>query len=178
METTFHSNIPVEALSLLNCDFVQFNHNHPIKNILFDNIDFIRKLDASGKARSCVLDNVERSLRCRTCYLGFDEFECSDCGNWNDIPHCCHSRFCNSCGVKYAKALSAKATSFCVDWPQRHIVFTIPKELRNWFCQDRKRLNILFTAARNTICILVNKSLSRKLQHKQLSDTHYIFKDI
>ena len=107
-----------------------FNFIHPIKNIFFDNIDYIRKLDASGKARPCILDNVERSLLCHTCYLGFDQFECPDCDNWNIIPHSCHSGFCNACGVKYAKQPAAKATSFCLDCPHRHIVFTIPEELR------------------------------------------------
>ena len=178
MDTTYHSNIPIETLSLLNCDVRNFNFIHPIKNIFFDNIEYIRKLDASGKARPCILDNVERSLLCHTCYLGFDQFECTDCDNWNIIPHSCHSRFCNACGVKYAKQLAAKATSFCLDCPHRHIVFTIPEELRNWFRQDRTRLNLLFVASRNTISILTNKSLADKLKKKKLSDTHYIFKDI
>ena len=111
-------------------------------------MEYIRKLDASGKARPCILDNVEHSLLCHTCYLGFDQFECTDCDNWNIIPHSCHSRFCNACGVKYAKQLAAKATSFCLDCPHRHIVFTIPEELRNWFRQDRTRLNLLFVASR------------------------------
>ena len=102
MDTTYYSNIPVETLSLLDSDVRNFDFNHPIKNIFFDNIDYIRKLDASGKARPCILDNVERSLLCHTCYLGFDQFECTDCDNWNIIPHSCHSRFCNACGVKYA----------------------------------------------------------------------------
>ncbi len=133
MDTAYHSNIPIETLSLLDCDVRNFDFIHPIKNIFFDNIEYIRKLDASGKARPCILDNVERSLLCHTCYLGFDQFECTDCDNWNIIPHSCHSRFCNACGVKYAKQLAAKATSFCLDCPHRHIVFTIPEELRNWF---------------------------------------------
>ena len=62
--------------------------------------------------------------------------------------------------------------------PHRHIVFTIPEELRNWFRQDRTRLNLLLVAARNTICILINRSLLKKLKTKQLRNTHYIFKDI
>ena len=115
MDTTYHSNIPVETLSLLDCDVKNFNFIHPIKNIFFDNIDYIRKLDASGKVHPCILDNVERSLRCHTCYLGFDQFECPDCDNRNVIPHSCHSRFCNACGVKYAKQLAAKATTALID---------------------------------------------------------------
>ena len=117
-------------------------------------------------------------LLCHTCYLGFDQYECPDCDNWNTIPHSCHSRFCNACGVKYAKQLAAKTTSFCLDRPNRHIVFTISEELRNRFRQDRSRLNLLFVASRNTISILTNKSLADKFKKKKLSDTHYIFKDI
>ena len=62
MDTTYYSNIPIEALSLLDRDVRNFDFNHLIKNIFFDNINYIRKLNASGKARPCILDNVERSL--------------------------------------------------------------------------------------------------------------------
>ena len=53
MDTTYYSNIPVETLSLLDCDVKNFNFIHPIKNIFFDNIEYIRKLDASGKTLPC-----------------------------------------------------------------------------------------------------------------------------
>ena len=55
MDTTYYSNIPIEALSLLDCDVRNFEFNHPIKNIFFDNMDYIRKLDSSGKTRPCIL---------------------------------------------------------------------------------------------------------------------------
>ena len=55
MDTTYHSNIPIEALSLLDRDVRNFDFNHPIKNIFFDNMEYIWKLDASGKARPCIL---------------------------------------------------------------------------------------------------------------------------
>ena len=38
MDTTYHSNIPVKTLSLLNYDVKNFNFIHPIMNIFFDNI--------------------------------------------------------------------------------------------------------------------------------------------
>lgn len=173
MDTTYHSNIPVESLLLLDCDVRNFDFNHPIKNIFFDNIEYIRKLDASGKARPCILDNVERSLLCHTCYLGFDQFECTDCDNWNIIPHSCHSRFCNACIVKYAKQLAAKATTALIDT----LYLLFPKNLET-VQTGSFSLNILFVASRNTISILTNKSLADKLKKKKLSDTHYIFKDI
>ncbi len=138
MDTTYHLNITVETLSLLDCDVRNFDFNHPIKNIFFDNIDYIRKLDASGKARPCILDNVERSLLCHTCYLGFDQFECTDCDNMNIIPHSCHSRFCNACGVKYAKQLAAKATTVLIDT----LYLLFPKNLETG--SDRIVLDSIF----------------------------------
>ena len=75
-------------------------------------------------------------------------------------------------------SLQPRLLLFCLDCPHRHVVFTIPEELRNWFRQDRTRLNLLFVASRNTISILTNKSLADKLKKKKLSDTHYIFKNI
>ena len=138
MDTTYHLNITVETLSLLDCDVRNFDFNHPIKNIFFDNIEYIRKLDASGKARPCILDNVERSLLCHTCYLGFDQFECTDCDNMNIIPHSCHSRFCNACGVKYAKQLAAKATTVLIDT----LYLLFPKNLETG--SDRIVLDSIF----------------------------------
>ena len=109
-----------------------------IKNIFFDNIEYIRKLDASGKARPCILDNVERSLLCHTCYLGFDQFECPDCDNWNIIPPSYHSRFCNACGAKYAKQLAAKATTALIDT----LYLLFPKNLETG--SDRIVLDSIF----------------------------------
>ncbi len=86
MDTTYYSNIPVETLSLLDCDYRNFNFHHPIMNIFFDNIEYVRKFHTSGEARPCILDNVERSLLCHTCYLGFDQFGCPNCDNWNIVP--------------------------------------------------------------------------------------------
>ena len=133
MNTTYHSNIPVKTLSLLDCDVRNFNFIHPIKNIFFDNTDFIRKLDASGKARPCILDNAERSLLCHTCYLGFDQFECTDCDNWNIIPHSCHSRFCNACVLNTPNSLQPKPLLFVLTVLIDTLSLLFPKNLETGF---------------------------------------------
>ena len=173
MDTTYHLNITVETLSLLDCDVRNFDFNHPIKNIFSDNIEYIRKLDASGKVRPCILDNVERSLLCHTCYLGFDQFECTDCDNMNIIPHSCHSRFCNACGVKYAKQLAAKATTVLIDT----LYLLFPKNLETG--SDRIVLDSIFCLLLlETQFLFLPKNLLPINSKKKLSDTHYIFKDI
>ena len=161
-------------------DFIDYDPSHPMRTIFFDHLDFLEYLDQTGKARPCVLDNVQRSLLCRTVYLGYDYFECQDakhCNNFSVVPRSCHSRFCTSCGVKYAKQLAARVSSFCLDVPHRHVVFTIPEELRIFFRQDRSRLQLLFTAARNTICALANRKLLKKMKKKHLKGSYYLFKD-
>lgn len=164
-------------------DDINFNVSHPIKNIMFDNIDFLRQLDASGKARPVVLDTIEKSLLCNSIYLGYDAFECPNCLNETFVCRKCHTRFCNSCGTKYAKQLASNVSSFALDVPHRHIVFTIPEQLRIFFIKDRSLLNLLFVAARNTICAVINNALFRKLKRKQkklnikLKNSYYLYKN-
>lgn len=160
-----------------HCDTRDFEIKHPIKNIMFDHIDWLRNLDNAGKLRPCVLLNIEKMLLCKTVYLGYDRFECPYCGNESIAPHSCHSRFCNACGVKYAKQLAAKATSFCLDVHHRHIIFTISDKLWGWFRQDRSRLNLLFIAARNTICAIVNNNLYKKAKRRGLKNTRYLYRN-
>lgn len=160
-----------------HCDKRDFDVKHPISCIMFDHIDWLGELDKAGKLRSCILMNIEKMLLCRTVYLGYDCFICPVCGNESIVPHSCHSRFCNACGVKYAKQLAAKASSFCLDVPHRHVVFTVPECLWGWFRQDRNRLNLLFIASRNTICAVMNNKIYKKAKKKKLKNTTYLYKN-
>lgn len=94
----------------------------------------------------------------------------------------CHSRLCNSCGIRLQKALAVKAEVMCVDVKHRHIVFTIPKEYREYFRKDREALNLLFVASRNTLMKLFNKSLFDKVKRKKgilrnPKDNYYLFRN-
>ena len=42
MDTTYHSNIPIETLSLLDCDVRNFDFNHPIQ------FELIRLIQEAG----------------------------------------------------------------------------------------------------------------------------------
>lgn len=173
MNTNLHSSMFENFCK--SYDDRNFPINKTIKSIMFHNLDYIEELDRSGKARPTILENVQRMILCRTVYLGYDLFECPKCKNENIVCRCCHSRFCNSCGIKYAKQLAVKAVTNCLDVPHRHIVFTIPEELRNWFQQDRSRLNLLFIAGRNTIASIVNPSISKKNKKLRKTNTYYAF---
>ncbi len=173
-------------IRILNADIRNYDPAKPrIKDLLWEHYDWLVEMDRLGKARHCILDNIQRTLLCNTLYLGYDAFECPNCGNGNIIYRHCHSRFCNSCGVKSQKILAAKAESMCLDVPHRHIVFTIPKEYRVFFRKDRSSLNLLFVAARNTICKMFNEPIYRKEKNKQRKtgkirndkDNYYLYRN-
>ena len=122
--------------------YVPYNPKKPrIKDIIWKNYDWLEELDASGKARPVILDNIQRTLLCKTLYLGYDAFDCDKCDNWIWLYRHCRSRFCSSCGIKLQKSLATKAEVLCVDASHRHMVFTIPEEYRELF-RNYENINI------------------------------------
>jgi len=101
--------------------------------------------------REAVYRNVNKILKCQTSALGFTTFFCEKCSAVKKVFHTCKSRFCNSCGIKYAKERATVIAAKCINCKHRHLVFTIPEELRVFFRKDRSLLHLLFTAASQTI---------------------------
>jgi hypothetical protein len=96
--------------------------------------------------REVIKETVEKAMHCGTSDLGYARYECLGCeGNPKPVFVCftCKSRFCHRCGKKYTDDWSDKQQEMILDVPHRHMVFTIPKELRNVFFEDRKKLNEL-----------------------------------
>lgn len=103
------------------------------------------------KIRDVVIKNLDRMLKCKTKDAGFSLFKCPECGKEKFLFHTCKSRVCSSCGNKYNKQRENSIFSKLIRWKHRHVVFTIPEDLRRYFREDRKRLNLLFNAASITI---------------------------
>lgn len=112
--------------------------------------------------RDVVFNNVERMLKCQTWDLGYVIFKCPDCGNEKIVPHTCKSRMCSSCGNKYNVQRSTSIFSKLFKCKHRHVVFTIPEDLRIYFRQDRKRLNYLFKAASITVNYWIKEKYKKK----------------
>ena len=110
----------------------------------------------------------KKTILCGSIYLGYDLFVCPHCGNESIIPHKCHSKLCTSCGTKETKLRAAHISSIALDAKHRHIVFTIPKHLIDYFTKDRSLLNLLFIAAINTFACVFNDAKYRKLKKKKL----------
>lgn len=124
---------------------------YTIKQIFTDNWARFLKDNPHLNIRQVVLDNVDKIIKCQTIKLGYTLHFCEECSKFYYFYHTCKSRFCNSCGVKYAKQRAVSIASKCISCKHRHLVFTIPEELRRFFRKDRSLLNYLFYAASQTL---------------------------
>lgn len=130
-----------------------------IKRIFKDNWNDFRKQDDVIKngIRPCVIKEVTKMMGCKEFDNGFTLFECLNCNKYTRVPFTCKSRFCNSCGIIYARNRGAQVASKTLDVSHRHVVFTIDDELRYYFKKDRLLLDGLFHAVQDTIFLTLEK---------------------
>lgn len=108
------------------------------------------------KIRDVVFSEVEKICKCHTIELGYTTYECTHCNNYIIVPHTCKSRFCSSCGSRYIKDSVLNAKKRFMKVKHRHIVFTIPEEIRTIFLKDRTLLNELFHSVNETFIWIFN----------------------
>ena len=90
------------------------------------------------RIRDSVVDNVNKILQCGTGALGCSVFSCP-CGQSRSVPFTCKSRFCSRCGKVACDNWMKKVISWSLpNMKYRHIVFTIPEELRLLMIFHRK----------------------------------------
>jgi len=98
-----------------------------------------------------VVEAVEKMLHCRDPEYGFLTYKCPECGTVKTIPLACKSRICPSCGKKYADEWADKLASTLYPVSHRHMVFTIPEELRKVLDADHALLKVLMDAVSLTM---------------------------
>ena len=125
------------------------NTSFKIKDIFADHWDAF--LDEGYLVRPAVLKNVDKIIKCGDPSMGHALYYCDHCSKFKYVYFTCKSRFCNSCGAKYIQDRADSISSKLINCRHRHIVFTIPEELRIFFYRDRKLLNLLFQASADTI---------------------------
>ena len=92
--------------------------------------------------RKDIKETVKKTISCGSSDLGYARYECfGNVGNKISkiICYTCKSRFCHRCGKKYTDDWSDKQQEMIFNVPHRHMVFTIPRELRDVFYDDRKK---------------------------------------
>lgn len=95
------------------------------------------------RIRKNVYSEVEKMLNCGSIENGYIEFKCEACGESKKVGFKCKSRFCTSCGKIYVDNWVEDMVARLYRTKHRHMVFTIPKELREYFQRDRKLLKLL-----------------------------------
>lgn len=114
-----------------------------------DFLDFSEKRNL--KIRDVVKRDVKRMMECKTAKLGLSLYKCPECGKEKLTYNTCKSRFCNSCGIKYAKQRATAIETKLIACNHRHLVFTISDLLWPLFLEDRNRLNYMFEAVSKTL---------------------------
>lgn len=72
----------------------------------------------------------------------FIEYSCTKCGHYHNVPITCKSRLCPSYGFKHSTTWTQKTTNSILYTPHKHVLFTIPKELRfSFFMIESSFLN-------------------------------------
>ena len=131
----------------VNCRKVNFH----IKDIFKDHWDDY-KLEYSNRKRRPIIDKViDKFLLCKSFQLGYSLYECPNCHEEKVVPHTCKTRFCSSCGNKYNEDRATSIFSKLFRWNHRHVVFTMPEELRPFFRNDRSLFQLLFEASSITV---------------------------
>ncbi|QUH26950.1 transposase [Serpentinicella alkaliphila] len=101
--------------------------------------------------REHIDDLVNKAINCSDVKNGYAEYICEDCFSVTKVPFTCKSKFCNKCGRVYTLKWAEKQQQNMLRVGHRHSVFTMPKELRNFFYARRELLKELQDAVYNVI---------------------------
>ena len=82
---------------------------------------------------------VEKMLGCGDANNGYVEYICTTCGlDFRRVPFTCKSSFCLSCGKVYSDAVVTQVSKVLHPGVSyRHIVLTVPEQLRKFFYKNR-----------------------------------------
>lgn len=122
-----------------------------IKQIFQDNWDNFVLDNTDISIRSVVFEEVNKIINCGNPDFGYALYVCEHCGKFLKVPFRCKSRFCNTCGVKYAQDRALTMAKKSIRCKHRHIVFTMSDKLWSYFQKYRFLLDGLFDAASQAV---------------------------
>ena len=125
-----------------------------LQQIFLDNYE---EIILTLRLRDCERENIDKMINCGNPAFGGAMYACTKCGKMKFVTFRCHSRFCPTCGVKYAIDRTAAMSFKVIGVAHRHCVFTIAEELRDLFLKDRDLLNLLFDAVNSVVSRMFHK---------------------
>jgi len=144
-----------------------FSHNH--------NWDVYRYKHAT-ELRDVEIKEVEKMLSCQD--RGYRLYECPRCQEIQIIHFGCNSRICTHCGKKFADKWAEDVAKQTFDVKHRHVVLTIPKQLRSYFKSDRTLLKVLMDSSIKVISYVLEKKLRKKATPGVIAVIHTYGKDM
>jgi hypothetical protein len=117
-------------------------------------VDFTK---AYGELRDGIIFNVTKILFCKTKYLGFKNYACSNCSHTKSVAFTCKGRFCSSCGKKQTDQWVSKTTNVLPKTRWQHITFTMPDSLWPMFWFNRVLFGLISAIAAGIIQELAAK---------------------
>ena len=101
--------------------------------------------------RKTEIENIDKMINCGDSSFGGAMYGCPHCGKLKFVPFRCHSRFCPTCGNKYAIERTTSMSFKLVNVTHRHCVFTIDENLRESFLKGRSLLDCLFHSVNSVV---------------------------
>jgi len=127
-----------------------------IKRIFQDHWDkflSLHKDKIPKEMQSSVIDAVNKMLICGTKEMGYAVYMCTNCSQHPEriVFFTCKSRFCTSCGKCRSADQRKNRIYVILDKSHRHLVFTIPEQLRAKIYQNRSLLKVLSDTAAKVV---------------------------
>lgn len=122
-----------------------------IKQIFQDHWDSFVGENNNIIIRPVVFEEVNKIINCGNPDYGYALYVCEHCGKFLKVPFRCKSRFCNTCGVKYAQDRALSMIQKSIRCKHRHIVFTMSDKLWDYFQKYRFLLDGLFESASRAV---------------------------
>ena len=113
--------------------------------------DYYEEIVYTLHPRKTEMENIDKMIHCGDPSFGGAMYGCPHCGKLKFVPFRCHSRFCPTCGNKYAMERTTCMSFKLVNVTHRHCVFTIAENLRAFFLSDRSLLDCLFHSVNSVI---------------------------
>ena len=113
--------------------------------------DYYEEIKYTLHPRKTEMKNIDKMINCGNPAFGGAMYGCPHCGKLKFVPFRCHSRFCPTCGNKYAMDRTTSMSFKLINVKHRHCVFTIDENLRDFFLKDRTLLDCLFHSVTSVI---------------------------
>jgi uncharacterized protein (DUF983 family) len=132
--------LDIESADNKPCERITINH------IFSDNCNWeVYEFKHRGEFREVGTKEVRKMLECGK--KGFKHFRCPKCGEEKTVYYGCNSKVCTHCGKMFADRWADEVARKTFDVKHRHVVLTIPEQLRPFFATDRKLLKVLMDCA-------------------------------